>query len=350
MRFVLFTIILFAVTPIWGEHRLCHKVFPMIASHGTESSIAYVTGLNYRTDIESNAISRKVKGKTVTYFDAQGKQITKQAELDRLAALKIPAVYKDVVISSDPNSHLQYTATDTSGKKQYRYHPEWIDARKNQKFARIAQFGESLPTLRKEVASDIKGSELSKERVLAAMIRILDKTAMRVGNEEFAEENSTYGLSTLEKRHVKVKGNKITFSFVGKANKEQEIEMEDAEAAKVVSQLLKVRGKELFPYSSDDVNNYIHEKMNPAFSAKDFRTWVGTVEAMRVLRQKESTPQEAVDAASQKLGNNPEIAKKHYIHPGILEAAEYGELNGLSVKVKSGLSAVESAVLSIIGK
>ncbi len=347
MKF-LFLFTLLALSSVWGGPRTCHKVFAMVASHGTEASIAYETGLDYETNIAPKAITRKVRGKTATYFDKNGKQITDQKELERIAELKIPLVYKDVVISSNPNSHLQYTAVDTSGKKQYRYHPFWNEARQNQKFKRIEKFGASLPSLRRAVEKDLKGSELSKARVLAAMLRILDKTAIRVGNEEFAAENETYGLSTLEKRHVKVKGNKVILSFVGKASKEQVIEFEDADAAKVITQLQKISGKELFPYSSSDVNEYIADNMNHAFTAKDFRTWMGTVEAYKALKVKGATRKDAVTAASEKLGNTPAVAEKSYIHPSVLESFENGDLKNLSTKVKPGLSSVESAVLSLI--
>jgi DNA topoisomerase I len=338
----------------------CSPALLQLAQSGTEKQIAQKAGLNYRTDIEPTAIRREKKGKGFAFVTAQGNKVSDAGTLKRLESLKIPAPYTKVVISSDPLSHLQYTALDTSGKKQYRYHPDWNRARKEQKFSRVLAFGHSLPAIRNRIEKDLASTPLlSKKRVLAAMARTLDKTKIRVGNEEYAKENKTYGLTTLEKkRHASVSGNKITLSFVGKASTDLVYQFEDQEVARVLRQSQKLGGKPLFQFeedgeirslSSQDVNTYLGE-IAEGITAKDFRTWGATVETFRHLI-KDGGRKEAIDAASEVLGNTPSIAEKHYIHPAVLEAFEKETLpEEVSAKKVTGLSSYEATLLKFLKK
>ena len=331
-------------------------------------------GLTYVHD-DAPGISRKGAGKGFSYKDAQGKIIKDDAVRERINALAIPPAYSDVWICPDPNGHIQATGFDEKGRKQYRYHPRWNEVRDEAKFTRLIAFAHVLPQIRERTNADMRARKLSRAKVLAAIVQLLEKTAIRVGNEEYARQNETYGLTTMENRHVEVEGKTVHFEFTGKSHKDHEIDLKDAKLAKIVEQLQDLPGQSLFQYqdedgalhhvTSGDVNAYLHEIAGEHFTAKDFRTWAGTVAASLALQEFEAfTDQnmaaqnvvEAVKVVAEKLGNTPAVSRKSYIHPAVIEAYFDGDmLESLQQKVEeelsdnlAGLRPEEAAVLGLL--
>jgi DNA topoisomerase-1 len=259
--------------------------------------------------------------------------------LERIRALGIPPAYGRVWISSDPASHIQATAEDAAGKTHYYYHPEWNRIRRAQKFNRMADFGQSLGALRKAIAADSKGVGLPKEKVLSALVALLDRTAIRIGNLPSADENDTYGLTTLRKKDIRIQGPRIRIRFTGKAGRKQAMEITDADLAHALTAIERLPGTRLFQYrdarahvqpvSAQQVNDYVKAKARGDFSAKDFRTWKGNAAAMHKLRElrraasgqppSPSDVTQAIAAAARKLGNSPEVSRKSYVDPEILD-------------------------------
>jgi DNA topoisomerase I len=323
-------------------------------------------GLNYTTD-RSQGITRQQVGEEFHYLDAAGRRITDQARIDAINKLQLPPAYSNIWISPDPKSHLQATGVDKAGRTQYRYHPDWITIKGSAKFRRMAGFGLALPDLRATVNKHLAGDSLTKDRVVSGIIRLLDLTAIRVGNEEYAETNETYGLSTMLKRHVVLDGNKITFDFVGKSSKEHQVTVEDPQLAQLVKALLDVPGDKLFQHQtgnnigaidSADVNAYINVNTGLALTAKDFRTWRATVITTRELmgRQAPATEKELkairkeiAEIVAQQLGNTPSVALANYIYPALwdiyaVNAARF-QKRPRSLK---GLTAEENLAQSIL--
>lgn len=303
----------------------------------TPQQVAKKAGLRYVTDSKPG-YSRKPSGKSWQYFDTKGARITDQEEIDRINKIGIPPAYSEVWICPQANGHIQATGLDEKGRKQYRYHTDWSDARKATKFDRMKQFGEALPKIRRQIGTDLNQPGLPQEKVLATLIHLLEKTLIRVGNEEYAKENKSYGLTTMQNKHVDIDDNAIKFTFKGKSNKYHEITLRDKKLAKIVKELQDLPGQDLFQYvdeddnlheiHSDDINTYLQEITGQDFTAKDFRTWQGTVLALVELLKYEQAQtdtevkrnlNEAIKAVASELGNTPAVCRKAYIHPKLLE-------------------------------
>src|SRR5690349_13032696 len=255
---------------------------------------AQAAGLRYVSDAKPG-IRRKRSGKGFTYVGADGRTVRDQATLARIRSLAIPPAYTDVWICPTANGHLQATGRDARGRKQYRYHPRWREVRDEAKYGRMVAFGEALPKIRRQVDRDIARRSLSKARVVATVVRLLDETSIRVGNDEYARENKSFGLTTMQKRHVDVEGARIMFRFRGKGGKLNDVDVRDPRVARVLRRCEELPGQHLFQYvdddgevqdvDSDDVNDYLREVTGDQFTAKDFRTWSGTVLAAWALEE-----------------------------------------------------------------
>lgn len=280
------------------------------------------------------------------YVDPKGNELTDPATLTRIRSMALPPAWENVWISPKTNSHLQATGIDTKRRKQYRYHPKWNAIRSQTKFFRMVAFGESLPKLRARLAKDLRIRELTREKVIAIALSVMEQTLIRVGNAAYEKEYGSYGLTTLKDRHVKLKSSQVRFSFKGKKGIYHDITLNDRRLSRLVKACRDIPGKELFQYfdehgarhpiDSGMVNDYLHETMGEDFSAKDFRTWAGTVNALRLLAELEPCETEKelkknvntiLDEVSHKLGNTRTVCRKHYVHPQILEAYECRDLN-----------------------
>ncbi len=300
--------------------------------------IAKTAGLRYVNDTMPG-IHRKRAGKHFSYIGLDGKPIHDKDELQRIRSLGIPPAWTNVWICPKPNGHIQATGRDARGRKQYRYHPRWREVRDETKYTRMIAFGESFPALRERVTHDLALPGLPHEKVLAAVVWLLDMTAIRVGNEEYARENGSYGLTTMRNRHVNIAGSNIRFHFRGKSGKEHTVTVRNRRLATIIRRCQDLPGHELFQYIDDDgerrtiessdVNDYLQEVTGQNFTAKDFRTWSGTVLATDTLQElgefetqteaKKNVAQ-AIKAAAEHLGNTPTICRKCYVHPEIINA------------------------------
>jgi DNA topoisomerase-1 len=314
-------------------------------------------GLRYVSD-DQPGYTRKPKGDDFEYFDTEGKPIRDEARLLRIRRLAIPPAYTNVWICPSPNGHLQATGCDARRRKQYRYHERWREIRDENKYEKMILFGEALPKIRKRVEKDLQLPGLQRNRVLATIVQLLERTFIRVGNEEYAKENKSFGLTTMRNRHVDVEGSKVHFNFKGKSGVKHEIDVHDRRVAKIIRKLQDLPGQELFQYvddegevrniTSQDVNDYLHEITGEQFTAKDFRTWAGTVLAAMALHAQEAcaTKKEmkaniktAIGAVSKMLGNTPAVCRKCYIHPAVLESYLDGNLiEGLKAKAEQTLA------------
>ena len=335
---------------------------------------ARVAGLRYVTD-EVAGITRQRAGAGFTYRDARGRRVRDAATLGRIRSLVIPPAWKDVWISPDPHGHLQVTGRDARGRKQYRYHPRWTEVRDGAKYSRMVGFAEALPAIRRRVLADLKQAPLSRERVLATVIRLLETTLIRVGNEEYAKANRSFGLTTLQDRHVTVRAGVVKFRFRAKSGVFQAIDLADAALARSVKRCQDLPGQTLFQYldgdggrqsvGSRDVNRYLREISGEDFTAKDFRTWAGTVLAATALCDFDGVASmtarnrnivQAIDSVAQKLGNTRAVCRKCYVHPAILAAyldgititGENGKPRAVGAPPMSRLSPAERAVLSFL--
>ena len=316
-----------------------------------EKAAARAAGLRYVDDTQPGLHRRKA-GKGFAYRDADGHAVRDAEVLARIRSLAVPPAYTDVWICSWPNGHLQATGRDARGRKQYRYHPDWAKVRGEGKFDRIIAFGETLPKLRRRLRADLRRSGFPREKVLAIVVALLAETLVRVGNETYAKENKSFGLTTLRNRHLAlVAGGRVQMRFRGKSGQQHEIEIGDKALAKQVRSIQQLPGQSLFQYRDDDgtlqpvdsgeVNDYLREVMGEEFTAKDFRTWGGTVEALRVFAATE-LPEPASKtalAAAQRtvvckvaslLGNTPAVCRKAYIDPCVFDGWERGELAALA--------------------
>lgn len=313
---------------------------------GTSTIVQPLAGANLRyASDEAPGIRRRRYGRGFAYFDAAGARITDPETLLRIRSLAIPPAYKEVWICPSPYGHLQATGVDARGRKQYRYHPQWRAVRDAHKFDRMLEFGAALTRIHRRVARDLRLPGMARERVLATVVRLLERTLIRVGNQQYVRENRSYGLTTLRNRHVAVRGDLIRFEFRGKAGIQHELSVEDREAAAVVRRCLDLPGQELFQYVDEagelrdidaaDVNDYLREASGEDYTAKDFRTWYATIGVLEELSQCEfSTAQEAqvhiktaLKNVAQLLGNTPAMCRKCYVHPAVLEAFLSGRLH-----------------------
>ncbi len=307
-------------------------------------------GLRYVSD-DGPGYTRELKGKTFQFFDTEGKSIRDETRVLRLRRLAIPPAYTDVWICPSPNGHLQATGRDDRGRKQYRYHERWRLVRDEDKYDRMVNFGDALPKIRRRVAEDLKLPGLPRNKVLATVVQLLESTFIRVGNEEYAKDNKSFGLTTMRNRHVEIKGAKLRFRFRGKSGVEHDVDVEDRRIARTLRQLQDLPGQELFQYldeeekreniTSQDVNDYLREITGENFTAKDFRTWAGTVLAALALSVQErgetkkalqGNIKDAVTAVSKILGNTPAICRKCYVHPVVFASYLDG---GLSEDLKT---------------
>ena len=311
---------------------------------------AEAAGLRYVSD-EAPGIRRKRAGKSFTYVKPDGERVSDEKVLGRIKALAIPPAWTDVWICPQANGHIQATGRDAKGRKQYRYHPRWREVRDAVKYDKMLDFAEALPRIRERVDKDLARPGMPREKVLAAVVRLLEQTRIRVGNDEYAAQNKSYGLTTLQDRHVTVNGSTMRFKFKGKSGKEHEVELHDRRLAKIVRACREMPGQELFQYvdeagvshdiNSADVNGYLHEIAGEEFTAKDFRTWAGTVLAATALggmegfstkAQAKKNIVRAVESVSHKLGNTKAVCRKCYVHPAVFE----GYLDGTLVASLSG--------------
>jgi DNA topoisomerase I len=308
---------------------------------------ASAINLEFTSDC-SPGIRRVRRGRNFTYIHPGGRKVADSALLTRIRRLAIPPAYRDVWICPDPNGHLQATGRDARGRKQYRYHADWRTHRDAAKFDRMLEFGRSLPRIRRRVARDLRKSGLPRERVLATLVRLLEYTLVRIGNEEYARSNGSFGLTTLRDRHVNFRGNELTFEFRGKSGIAQSVSVSDPALARIVRRCQDIPGQELFQWidaegqrhriDSADVNEYLREASGGPFTAKDYRTWFATVEALQALRKRavgnkgevKQVLVETVAAVAKRLGNTPTICRKCYIHPEILTAFADGRLARLN--------------------
>ncbi len=312
------------------------KLKAAIVTDPVESAKA--AGLRYVTE-GSAGIQRRRVGKSFTYLDGQGRRVSDAEVLRRIRALAIPPAWTDVWICPSANGHIQAVGRDARARKQYRYHARWRQARDETKYNRMLAFAAALPRIRHRVDEDLQRPGLPRERVLATVVRLLETTLIRVGNEEYARENKSYGLTTMRSRHVDVTGATLTFNFRGKGGKEHTVDVKDPRLARVVKRCQDLPGHELFQYldeggtrqtiDSADVNEYLREVAGEEFTAKDFRTWAGTVLAALALREVaafESTAQAkrnitlAIESVARQLGNTPTISRKCYVHPAVIDA------------------------------
>ncbi len=299
---------------------------------------AHAAGLRYVTDAKPG-IRRVRCGKGFRYTAPGGTPIHDAETLRRIRSLVIPPAWTGVWVCTIPNGHLQATGRDARGRKQSRYHPRWREVRDETKYERMVQFAQALPAIRERVKVDLALPGLPRQRVLATIVSLMEQTHIRVGNQEYAKENGSYGLTTLRNKHVEVKGSQVTFSFQGKSKVHHTVSLQDRRLARVIKQCEELPGYELFQYvdengerhaiGSSDVNEYLREITGHHFTAKDFRTWAGSVLACDLLRSMgafESATQAkknvvaAIKVVALKLGNTPSVCRKCYVHPAVLEA------------------------------
>jgi DNA topoisomerase I len=316
--------------------------------------------------------TRKSSGKNFVYLDVDGTAIRDEEIVSRIKALAIPPAWSKVWICPVVNSHLQATGWDAKGRRQYLYHPEWRTQRDAAKFENLLEFGRELPRLRRVVNRDLRQRPLSKTRVVATIVRLLEQSLIRVGNDEYAKENESYGLSTLRNRHARVKGDELVFQFRGKRGIYHAVRVSDARVARTVKRCQDLPGQRLFQYydetgelrdiRSDDVNDYIQKNIGSKFSAKDFRTWAGSAFALAILSRQDAPTSKrqarraignAVKQVATVLGNTPTVCRKSYIYPAVLEEFSTGRLVRRRTPVysllsRSGLSLSERELLRFL--
>lgn len=311
-------------------------------------------------------ITRRRVGRYWAYFDPSGERITNREEIERLNAIGLPPAYTDAWFCVDPNGHLQATGIDARGRTQYRYHAEFRARRESAKYEGLLEFGKALPRLRRRVEQDLKRRELSKEAVLAAVVRLLDTQHIRIGNEEYAKQNKSYGATTLRSRHLKRKGQSLLMRFAGKHGIVHEVSITDTNLKRICKRCHELPGQMLFQYvngdgepkaiTSGDVNDYIREATGNDFTAKHFRTWSASVIAIDQLLKKAEdariSVKTVVEPVAEALGNTPAISRKSYVHPGLLEAVKANPRDPLDAmnrpRAKKRLSSSEVALLDFL--
>jgi DNA topoisomerase-1 len=321
-------------------------------------------GLRFSRDTEKGLARRGEPGK-FEYVDARGEKCTDEATLERIRKLAIPPAWTDVWICRDERGHLQATGRDARGRKQYRYHAAWRETREADKFGQLEDFAKALPAIRRRVRADLALDGLPRRKVLAAIVRLLESTCIRIGNERYAEENDSFGLTTMRNRHVRVSGARVEFKFRGKSGKFHRIAVDDPRLARIVSHCRDLPGEELFQYldendevqsiSSSDVNDYLKEIAGREITTKNFRTWVGSVFVAAELARAESPVSAtkvnaAIREAAARLGNTPAICRKSYVHPRVLDPATWQEPRRriTSARRVHGLRSDEAAFLRLL--
>jgi DNA topoisomerase I len=340
---------------------------PMAAVEPNAS--AAVAGLRYVNDARLPGIRRLGRSR-VRYVDADGRTVSDRTVIARIKSLAIPPAWTDVWICPDERGHVQATGRDARGRKQYRYHPRWREVRDEVKYGRLLEFAAALPKLRSRVAADLRGTKLSREKVIATIVALLEKTLIRVGNEEYARANRSYGLTTMRNAHAKVAGSSVRFEFRGKSGIVHSVGLQDARLARTVKACRDLPGYELFQYVDDngercaigsaDVNDYVRDACGEAFTAKDFRTWAGTVIVARALADAPRPASaaggrraivRAIEESARRLGNTVAVCRKSYVHPAVLEAFLDGDVIGAARRrapAPGRLSSDEAAVARMI--
>ena len=335
---------------------------------------AEAVGLRYVSD-ERPGIRRKVSGNGFSFVGKDGKPIKDEKTLERIRKLAIPPAYGDVWICAEPNGHLQATGRDAKGRKQYRYHPKFREMRDSTKYEHMLEFARGLPDIREKIAQHMRLRGLPREKVLATVVYLLENTLIRVGNDDYVKQNKSYGLTTLQDKHVKVEGTELKFQFKGKSGKTWNLKIRDRRIAKIVKECQDIPGQELFQYMDDDgerrdvtshdVNEYLKEITGRDVTAKDFRTWAGTVLAALALAEFETFDNDAkakknvraaIEQVAARLGNTPTICRKCYVHPEILHSYFRGEMlleikKQVEEELRENLSTLkpeEAAVLTLL--
>jgi len=337
---------------------------------------ARAAGLRYVSDARPG-ITREAAGDGFAYRGVDGRVIGDGAVIERIRSLAIPPAYADVWICPFENGHIQATGRDARGRKQYRYHPRWRETRDATKYEHMAEFAAALPAIRARVSADLSRKALSREKVLATVVRLLETTLIRVGNDDYARENGSFGLTTLRNRHVRVQGGTLRFAFKGKSGKTWKLGVEDRRIARVVKACQDLPGQELFAWpaadgtmhdvTSGDVNDYLREITGRDITAKDFRTWSGTVMAALALREFEAFDSEtaakrnvraAIESVAARLGNTPTVCRKCYVHPDVIEGYMGGKLameiaERAEEELREGIESLrpeEAAVLALLAR
>jgi len=330
---------------------------------------AATAGLRYVRD-DQPGIERRRCGDGFVYVGADGKTIRNPAVLDRIRALAVPPAWTNVWICPDPRGHIQATGRDAKGRKQYRYHAAWRAHRDETKFDRLQAFAEVLPVIRRRTDTDLEQPGLPRTKVLATIVQLLEKSLIRVGNEEYARQNRSFGLTTLRSRHVRVEGGTLRFQFRGKSGVRHSVSVNDRRLARIVKQCRDLPGQELFRYldadgepqvvDSGDINGYLKEITGQDFTAKDFRTWAGTVLAASALRrvpppgakrETERNVNVAIEAVAGLLGNTPAVCRKSYVHPGVVDAYRDGTMATIfsrKPRACTGLREDEAALVALL--
>lgn len=352
-------------SPLWGlgsGRGLTDNLDPVAS--------ARAAGLHYVSDL-SPGLRRKRAGKGFAYVTADGRPVRDEQTIGRIKHLVIPPAWTDVWVSPDPQGHLQATGRDARGRKQYRYHARWREVRNAVKYDRMLAFAEALPRIRAQTDRDLELPDMPRRKVLATVVRLLEETRIRVGNDEYRKENGSFGLTTLRDRQVSVVGSELRFSFRGKSGKYHRVELDDRRLARIIKRIQEIPGQELFQYvnghgearpvESADVNGYLREISGEDFTAKDFRTWAGTILAARFLREAVAAPGtlgakrelvRAIARVADELGNTPAVSRKYYIHPAVIAAYLAGGLKPIKEKDDPDpykLSAEERQVLALLG-
>lgn len=331
---------------------------------------AIAAGLRYVND-DGPGIRRRRAGKGFSYRDPQGQTIRDAETLQRIRSLAIPPAWTDVWICATPRGHVQATGRDARGRKQYRYHPRWREVRDATKFSRMVELGEALPALRRRARRDLLRDAMPRDKVLATVVCLLETTCIRIGNDEYLKQNGTFGLTTLRNHHVAVRGERLFFRLRSKGGKVQQAMLSDRSVAKVVRECQELPGYELFQYrgedgepqpiDSGDVNDYLREVTGSGFTAKDFRTWMGSVHALTRFREVCRTQLEAtktellgvIDYVAEQLGNTRAVCRKFYVHPGLQQEYLEGRLMARLARLDGrrptpGLSRDETVLLALL--
>jgi DNA topoisomerase I len=331
---------------------------PAFAAPDTDPpAAARAAGLRYVHDDRPGIRREPAPDGAFRYVDAKGEPVEDEATLARIKSLAIPPAWTDVWICPQANGHLQATGRDARGRKQYRYHPTWREVRDEVKYERMISFGKALPAIRKEVDRALALPGLPREKVLATIVYLLEATMMRIGNDEYARENKSYGLTTLRNRHVRIDGSEVEFRFRGKSGVYHDVKVHDRRLARIIQRTRDLPGQDLFQYldedgerhtvGSADVNDYLRAITGDDYTAKDFRTWSGTVLAALALQEFEAVDSDAqarknvvraIESVAQRLGNTPSVCRKCYVHPAVLDAYLDGTmLEGLRARAEESL-------------
>lgn len=325
-----------------------------------------MTGRLRYVDDSQPGITRRRHGRYWQYFDAQGKRVTDRDEIDRLNGIGLPPAYRDAWFCPDPNGHIQAIGYDDKGRKQYRYHTGFREKREAAKYDRCREFGKVLPKLRRRVAADLRKRKLSRDTVVAAVVRLLDGGRIRVGNEAYVEANKSYGATTLRNRHARVAGRTVKMRFKGKSGIERELSITDATLSRIVKRCQDLPGQNLFQYldeegeahpvTSTDVNDYIREATGEDFTAKHFRTWSASVLAFEQIcaAGDEGVGLKAIlEPVAEALGNTPAISRKSYVHPAIIDTVKEAPRKRLSLhcpRASKYLSSAERGLIAFLGR